>query len=282
MSDIDKDSVFMDIIQFTEDFGFIFFLLILIEATIDIYRKKRGKGESLANLAILGINLLLRQTFVGLAFVYGLYFVSLFVSWSIPTAWWSWVLALLLADFTFYWLHRWEHERRFLWAFHSVHHSSYEFNLSTSIRLSWVSGFFEWLAFIPMIIIGFEVMQTFAVIAVISTYASWVHTEKIYKLGWLDKIIVTPSNHRVHHGANPQYIDKNYGGMFIFWDILFGTYEDEVEKVRYGLTHQISTSNPFKIQFYEYWCMINDVRKTKSWQHKMKYIFGRTGWKPLE
>lgn len=275
----DQANIFTEVIAFTENFGFIFFLIILAEAIWEIYTHKRDKKESLANLAIFGVGLLLERTFFGLVFVYALFFVKTLIPWTLPTTWWTWLLALIIADFIYYWMHRWEHEVRFLWAYHSVHHSSHEFNLSTAIRLSWVSALFEWVFFIPMLILGFGVMQTFAVIAIVNVYASWVHTEKIGKLGWLDRILVTPSNHRVHHGSNPQYIDKNYGGMFIFWDILFGTYEDEVEAVRYGLTKQIGTSNPIYINFYEYWQMIKDVNSAKTRKQKWKYIFGRTGWK---
>ena len=277
---MNQETLFTKVIGFTETFGLIFFVLILIEALVEILGHKRPKEERLANLSIFIIGQLLEKTIIGLLFVYALFFVKTIIPYTIPSTWWSWILALLLADFTFYWLHRWEHERRWLWAFHSVHHSSHEFNFSTAIRLSWVSGIFEWFFFVPMLIIGFDVMQTFAVISIISIYASWVHTERIGKMGILDRILVTPSNHRVHHGANAQYLDKNYGGMFIFWDRLFGTYEDEVEQVRYGLTQQIGTSNPVKIQFYEYYQMFKDIKKSKNLKEAWTYVFGRTGWKP--
>ena len=272
--------IFEKVIEFTEAFGFLFFILILIEAIVEITTHKRPKNESLANLVIFVVGQLLEKALFGIIAAYGLFIVKLAVPWTIPTTWWSWILALLVADLTFYWSHRWEHERRWLWAFHSVHHSSEEFNLSTAVRLSWVSAIYEWVFYIPMILAGFGVMQTFAVIAIINVYGSWIHTEKIGRMGWLDKILATPSNHRVHHGANPQYIDKNYGGIFIFWDILFGTFEDEGEKVRFGLTKQIGTSNPIKIQFYEYRQIWKDVKNAQNKTHKWKYIFGRTGWKP--
>lgn len=272
----------MEVIEFTETFGFLFLIAIIAEAAWDIVTRRRHRGESIANLLIFGIGQLLERTFFGLAFVYGLFFIKAFIPWTISTTWWSWGLAFLLADFCFYWSHRLEHEIRFLWAYHSVHHSSQEFNLSTSLRLSWVSGLFEWLFFVPMILLGFHPMQALAVIAIINVYGTWVHTERIGKLGWLDRILATPSNHRVHHGCNPQYVDKNYGGVFMVWDILFGTFEDEVETVTYGLTEQIETMNPIRINFHEYWQMIKDVRQANSLKTAFNYVFGRTGWKPQD
>ena len=154
-------------------------------------------------------------------FILGLFVVEPFAPFSIPFTWWSWIAAVLVADLTYYWMHRIEHEVSFFWAYHSVHHSSPEFNLTTGLRLAWIEGLIEWLFFIPMIMMGFEVTQTIIAISIVVAYQTWIHTEKIDKLGWADRIFNTPSVHRVHHGSNAKYIDKNYGGILMVWDRMF-------------------------------------------------------------
>ena len=187
---------------------------------------------------------------------------------------------MLHADFTYYWMHRWEHEIRILWAHHSVHHSSPEFNLTTALRLAWIEGLIEWIFFVPMIVIGFDVAQTIIALAIGLAYQTWIHTEKIGRLGWLDKVLNTPSVHRVHHGANPSYLDKNYGGILIVWDRMFGTYQPEDQPVVYGLTKPIGTSNPITINFFEYAQIIKDLRRSRSWYEACGYLFKRPGWRP--
>ena len=260
--------------------SFIFLIVIIGEALWDIIKGQREKKESLANFSILVVNVLLERTAYGLVFVFGLFVTESFVTWAIPITWWSWVLAVILADLTYYWMHRWEHEVRFLWAYHSVHHSSPEFNLTTSLRLAWIEGVFEWLFFVPMILIGFDAFQVLIGISIVVAYQTWIHTEKIGKLGWMDLVFNTPSVHRVHHGANPQYIDKNYGGVLMLWDRLFGTYESEDEPVTFGITTPIKSSNPITINLHEYVQISKDVVNSKRFSHAIKYIFGRPGWQP--
>ncbi len=194
--------------------------------------------------------------------------------------WWTWVLGILAADFTYYWMHRLEHEHRILWASHSVHHSSEDYNLTVSFRLSIVEGLFEWMFLIPMILIGFNPFQTMVSLIFVVQFQTWIHTEKIQKLGWLDEIFNTPSVHRVHHGSNPKYLDKNYGGLLMVWDKLFGTYQREEEKVIYGLTKNIKTNNPITINFIEYKNIWQDVKQCRTLKDKLKIIFGNLIWKP--
>lgn len=258
------------------------FLMAIVSETVwDFITGARKKlGETFANYVIQIVNTLLERTVFGLAFVLGLVLVSPFALFTIEHTWWSWILAILVADFFYYWMHRLEHEIRIFWAHHSVHHSSPEFNLTTALRLSWVEGAIEWIFFVPMILLGFDVVQTVIAIAGIVLYQTWLHTEKIGKLGFLDKIFNTPSVHRVHHGSNAQYIDKNYGGLLIIWDRMFGTYETEGEKVIYGITEPLETSNPITINFKEYLDIFRDIQKSKSLGVAIGHFFGRPGWKP--
>lgn len=191
-----------------------------------------------------------------------------------------WVLAFILADFTYYWMHRFEHEVRFLWAYHVVHHSSPEFNLTTGFRLSWAEGFFEWVFFLPMILLGFDVATVLAVFVANLTYQTWIHTQAIGKLGILDKIINTPSAHRVHHGSNPKYLDKNYGGVFLVWDHLFGTYQAEEEAVVFGITKPVNSVNPFTLNFHEYIAIARDIAHARTIKEAWKRTFGHPGWTP--
>lgn len=263
--------------------GLVFLLAIVSETVWDFWaRRRKGAGETLANFGIGIVNLLLERTVYGLVFVLGLFMVEPFALFSIPPAWWSWGLAILLADFTYYWMHRFEHEIRILWSYHSVHHSSPEFNLTTALRLAWVEGLIEWIFFIEMILLGFSAVQTIAALSVVVVYQTWIHTEKVGKLGWADRIFNTPSVHRVHHGCNGHYIDKNYGGILIIWDRLFGTYQAEDEKVVYGITKPLGTSNPIVINFAEFGQIVRDVWNAGSMRDAFTYIFGRPGWTPRD
>lgn len=261
--------------------GAFFLVLIVSETLWDLITKRRGNAhESLANFAIAIGNLLLDRTVYGLVFILGLFWAESLTSLSIPLTWWSWALAVLVADFTYYWMHRWEHEVRVLWAYHAVHHSSPEYNLTTSLRLAWIEGLIEWLFFVPMILVGFDAVQTIAALSIVVAYQTWIHTEKIGQLGWLDRVFNTPSVHRVHHGSNRKYLDRNYGGILILWDHLFGTYQAEEEKVVYGITEPLGTSNPLVINAHEFIQIGRDVWQAEHWSHAMGYVFRRPGWQP--
>lgn len=209
-------TAFADRFEVLELIGLIFLLAIVSETLWDIFTGQRKKlSETFANFAIALGNHFLERTLYGLIFILGLFFATPFAPFSIPITWWSWVLALIAADLTYYWMHRWEHEIRILWAYHSVHHSSSEFNLTTGLRLIWVKGLIERVFFVPMILVGIDVVQTIIALVIVVAYQTWIHTEKIRKSGWADRIFNTPSVHRVHHGSNRKYIDRNYGGMLI-------------------------------------------------------------------
>ena len=261
----------------------IMLVLTVAETLWDFARKERTDyGETAANVGIYIVNTLLERTLYGSLLVIVLYGFEQLRPYQLPHSWWAMALAVLAADFTYYWMHRCEHEIRILWAYHSVHHSSPEYNLTTALRLAWVEGLFEWVFFIPMILIGFDVVQTVMGLIIVVIYQTWIHTQKIGKMGWLDKVFNTPSVHRVHHGKNPQYIDKNYGGILIIWDRMFSTYEPEVEEVEFGVTEPSGSVNPIKVNFYEFWQTIKDARQAKNGRHAIGYFLKPPGWKPRD
>jgi sterol desaturase/sphingolipid hydroxylase (fatty acid hydroxylase superfamily) len=261
--------------------GVIFYVLTIIETIFDLSTKRRlGWRETIANISIEIGNRLLDNTVIGAIFIIGFFTAEEFAFSEIPVTWWSWIVALICVDFTYYWMHRIEHERRILWAVHSVHHSSQEYNLTTAQRLSWLESFYEWIFFIPLLLIGFDALQVFASLLTVVIYQTWIHTEKIGRLGWLDGIFNTPSVHRVHHAINAIYLDKNYGGILIIWDRIFGTYQIEIEQPVYGITNQLGSSNPLTINFHEFLSIYKDIVKSKITSHKARYVFGRPGWKP--
>ncbi len=261
---------------------FVFNLsLIGIELLLDIFTaKERRWHDTGANVVIFIINQLLDKTLYGAVGLIGLTLFQSLSPFSIPINIGTWILAFFGADFTYYWMHRLEHEHRILWASHSVHHSSEDYNLTISMRLSIVESLFEWMFLLPMIFIGFAPFQILVALIFVVQFQTWIHTERIVKLGWLDEVFNTPSVHRVHHGSNDKYLDKNYGGVLIIWDKLFGTFQREEEKVVYGLTKNIKTNNPLKINFIEYMNIWRDVKKCRNWKDKLRLIFGALHWRP--
>jgi sterol desaturase/sphingolipid hydroxylase (fatty acid hydroxylase superfamily) len=195
---------------------------------------------------------------------------------------WVWAAGLVATDFCYYWAHRADHRIRLLWAAHGMHHSSTYFNMSTNLRLPWfhpVSYTVRSLAWFPAALLGFPVCMIFLLNTAGLAFQIPCHTQRIGKL-WrpYEFLFNTPSHHRVHHGSNEPYIDKNYGGVLIIWDRLFGSYADESEPVRYGLIHDINTSNPLKYNYLETVAMLRDVAHSRTWRGRMGYIFGPPGW----
>ena len=191
-------------------------------------------------------------------------------------------LAMVLWDLLYYWDHRWMHEVRLLWANHVTHHSSERYNLSTALRQPW-SGFLTFWVFAPMPLLGFPTAKTAKAGQLNLLYQYWIHTEAIDRLpDPVEKVFNTPSHHRGHHGANQQYLDKNYGGILILWDKLFGTFEPEVRRVKYGLTKNIHTHNPLRIAYHEMADIARDVRHASGVRNKLHHVFGRPGWTPVK
>ena len=263
--------------------GLVFIVLALAEIVWDRLTGARPKlAETGANIVIAAVGEALNRTAYGLIFVIGLFLAEPFAMFDIPMTWWSWLLAILVADLSYYWMHRLEHEVRVLWSYHVVHHSSPEFNLTTAYRLAWTEGLVGWLFFVPMILIGFDPVQTLVAILVGLTYQTWIHTTKIGRMGWLDGILNTPSAHRVHHGANDRYLDRNYGGILMIWDRMFGTYQAEEDPVTFGITKPLNSANPLVINFHEILAIARDCLRSRRLSHIAGYLFGRPGWRPPE
>lgn len=199
-----------------------------------------------------------------------------------PHRWWVWVAGLVVTDFCYYWAHRGDHRIRLLWAAHSVHHSSTYFNMSTNLRLPWfhpVSYTVRSVAWLPAALLGFPAWMIFLLNTAGLVFQLPCHTERIGKL-WrpYEFILNTPSHHRVHHGSNACYIDKNYAGVFIIWDRLFGSYAEETHPVRYGLIHDVNTNNPIKYNYLETLAMLCDAAHATTWHARLGHIFGPPGW----
>jgi sterol desaturase/sphingolipid hydroxylase (fatty acid hydroxylase superfamily) len=191
----------------------------------------------------------------------------------------TWIALFFADDLSYYWFHRVSHESRVFWASHVVHHSSQHYNLSTALRQTWVPmtymPFWLWLP-----LVGFPVWMVLLAQAWSLIYQFWIHTERIVKLPrFVEAVMNTPSHHRVHHGMNDVYLDKNYGGILIVWDRLFGTWEPEGERVRYGLTTQLTTFHPVKVAFHEYAALARDVRRARGASEKLQTAFRGPGWK---
>jgi len=192
----------------------------------------------------------------------------------------SWAVVFILVDLCYYWLHRLSHEVNILWAGHVVHHSSEEYNLTVALRQSSLHGLFSWLFYIPLALAGvpwemFVVSHGFNLI-----YQFWIHTREIHRLGPLEWVMNTPSHHRVHHGVNPKYQDRNYAGVFIIWDRLFGSFTPEEEEPVYGITKPLGTWNPVWANVHVFAEIFRNARRTRHWQDKLKVVFGPPSWLP--
>ena len=195
-----------------------------------------------------------------------------------------WIMLLVLEDFMYYWLHRFDHEVRLFWAVHVTHHSSSQLNFSVGFRSSVLQPLYRFIYFIPLALLGFKPLDIVFIYSATQIWGIFVHTELINKMGWLEHILVTPSHHRVHHASNPKYLDMNMGMFLIIWDKLFGTFQpelavDEYQPMKYGLTKSIEKETPFTIVFHEWSGIRKDLlRNDIGWKEKLLYVFGPPGW----
>lgn len=260
----------------------IYILIIGFEFFYSHFKNKglySGSGV-IANIYLtllnMGMDVLIRGTCLYvLYYFYQFHFTSLA---NHPILYWS---ALIIGeDFLFYWLHRIDHYCRFFWAVHVTHHSSEEFNFTVGFRSSVFQPLYRFIYFIPLAFLGFDAMDIMFAYSATQIFGILVHTQTINKLGFLEYIIVTPSHHRVHHGSNIQYLDKNMGMFLIIWDKLFGTFqaEDKNDPVKYGLTKNIETHNPITTVFHEWISIFKDFKKQTSLKNKFMYVFGPPGW----
>jgi len=204
---------------------------------------------------------------------------------TIESTWLTYLVAFMALDFAGYWTHRIAHTYNFFWNNHIIHHSSEEFNLACALRQS-ISVFVNFFAFLllPAALLGVPT-EVLAVIAPLHLFAQfWYHTRHIGKMGWVEKVLVTPSHHRVHHAINPEYLDKNLAAIFIWWDKWFGTFQEELEDVPpvYGITRPAATWNPIKINFQHLWLLMKDAWRTRNWWDKLRIWFMPTGWRPQD
>ena len=199
---------------------------------------------------------------------------------DLGTGWPVWLMLFVADDFCYYWFHRFHHEVRLFWAAHVNHHSSRFFNLSTALRQSWTTPITGPIFWFPMALVGFHPAMILTAQAVSLIYQFWIHTEYIGRLGPLEWLLNTPSHHRVHHGANVEYLDRNYGGILIVWDRLFGSFEPERAPVDYGLTTNIDTFNPLRVGFHEWVAMFRDAARASGWRQRLGHVFQPPGWSP--
>jgi alkylglycerol monooxygenase len=264
----------------------IFIILIILELLVG---HKRGNsnyhfGDTLNSMS-LGMlmqitNVFMKVLLVGIyAWVFHHYAVL-----ELPNTWWVWVAGLLIYDFLYYWLHRCGHEVAVLWAAHVVHHQSECYNLTTALRQTSSGPLLAWIFYLPLAILGVPVEMFVAIGLIDLLYQFWVHTEQIGKLGWFDRVFVSPSNHRVHHATNDIYLDKNYGGILMVWDRLFGTFIEELDehKVVYGTRSPLRSWNPVKANVEVYQKIITDASYASSWKDKIRIWFKHPGWQPAD
>ena len=264
-----------------------FFLLIALELLADRWRgtSTYRLSDALNSLSagVLSTTSGLLTKGIGLVtYVFAWQHLALF-ELSAQSAW-VWVFAFVFYDFCYYWNHRLGHERSILWAAHAVHHQSEEYNLSTALRQTSTGFLFGWIFYLPMAVAGVPPLVFVSVAALNLLYQFWVHTRHIPKLGWFEWFFVSPSNHRVHHAQNPVYMDRNYGGVFILWDRLFGTFQEELdeEPVVFGVTVPLASWNPLWANLQVYAALWNDARRAGNRWDKLRIWFMRTGWRPAD
>ena len=263
----------------------VFLLLIAIELWVGI---RRGRNTYRWNDALnsIGLGIMSQVTGVfGRVLRIGIY-AWLFqhvALWKLDASQlWVWLAALVAYDFCYYWNHRLGHTCALFWASHVVHHQSEDYNLSTALRQT-SSGFLTgWIFYVPMAVVGFPPV-VFAVVALIDLlYQYWVHTQHIGRLGWFDRWFCSPSNHRVHHAVNDRYLDKNYGGIWVIWDRLFGSFaaEDDREPIVYGTRAPLRSWNPLWANLEVWWALAQDSWHTRRWIDKLRVWFMPPGWRP--
>jgi sterol desaturase/sphingolipid hydroxylase (fatty acid hydroxylase superfamily) len=249
-------------------------LLVLVEWYISFRQKKDYyDGLDTAAATFIGlVNVAISAAIKIVIFGFILLFYNL-VPWSIPRTWWAFILCFVSIDFFRYWSHRIAHVNRFWWATHVTHHNSEKYNLSVSFRLGWTQHI-KIIFFVPVALMGFEPIMFFICHQIAVLYQYWIHTEYIRKLPRvIEYFFTTPSHHRVHHGRNEHYLDKNYGSTLIIWDRMFNSFEPEGVQADYGITNPINSYNPVKLNFHEWVDIVKDVRKSRSFKEAWAMIF---------
>ena len=274
----------MDIVSYATPF---FLLAIVLELGWGFFRKNNTYrlNDSVNSLSLGMLSTLAKLAFISIG---ALVFARVENQWALfafdQESAVHWVLALLFYDLCYYWFHRISHERQIFWGSHVVHHQSEDYNLSTALRQTSTGIFITWIFFIPCFLLGIPLYMYVTIASGHLVYQFWIHTQHIPKLGFLEWFLITPSNHRVHHAQNPQYVDKNYGGLLIIWDRLFGTFaeEDDNEKVIYGLRTPLQSWNPLWANIHIFSSMVSDATKTENIRDKVAVLWSRTGSRPSD
>tara|TARA_E500000178_G_scaffold54214_1_gene50401 strand:+ start:1265 stop:2470 length:1206 start_codon:yes stop_codon:yes gene_type:complete len=272
----------MDYITYAVPF-FLLALLIELVYGIAINKNTYRLNDAISNLFMGTLRTANKLIIIGAAgYVFYLAETN-FAIWRMDiNSWFTWIFAFVIYDFFYYWFHRISHERQIFWASHVAHHQSEDYNLSTALRQTGTDAFVSWVFYIPMFLIGIPSYVFISVASLNLIYQFWVHSEHIPKLGWFENYFVTASNHRVHHAQNEQYIDKNYGGVFIIWDRMFGTHkiENEDEPCIYGIRGTLNTFNPIWANLHVYVKIMREMWSSQDWKDKLYAPFARTGWSP--
>lgn len=260
----------------------VFLVTILVEALVIQARHGSYSWKNTGISTLLAVGHLLTQAAAhGVIFGFIAAAVYQFRLTTIPVSFTNWpslIALFLLTDLAFYVEHRCSHRIRLLWASHSVHHSTERMVVSAAFRLSWtpiLSGVF--LFYLPIVWIGYDPVWVFGMVSASLTYQFFIHTELIKRIGWLDWAINTPSAHRVHHASNPEYADKNFGGVLMIWDHMFGTYQAELPDItiRYGLSHpRTSSTNPFVIAYEDFWRIVKEIASSRGWHAWLHSVLG--------
>lgn len=260
----------------------VFFILIGIELVVERFshRKLYRLPDAIANLSC-GITSQLSGLFMRVLAI-GVYEVTYtnFALFTFEKTWLYWLGLFLLTDLAYYWAHRLSHEINLFWGGHVVHHQSEEYNLSVALRQSSFQVVWTFAFSLPIALLGFHTTDFILISAFNTLYQFWIHTETISKMGWFEYVFNTPSHHRVHHGRNPKYIDKNHAGSLIIWDKLFGTFQREEERPTYGITKPIKSWNAVWANFNHYVVMAEEMKMITSWRDKIRYMFNKPGWMP--
>jgi sterol desaturase/sphingolipid hydroxylase (fatty acid hydroxylase superfamily) len=259
------------------------FIILLVAEVIVTARQQKDyyDAKDTAGSLAMGIGNVI-VGFVGKAIVFGAYtLVYQFRFFTVDMSqWWAWIILFFVDDFSYYWFHRISHSSRYFWASHVVHHSSMKYNLGTALRQTWtgnLSGAFIFWIWLPLV--GFSPVAIMTMQAISLLYQFWIHTEHINRFpAPIEFIFNTPSHHRVHHGSDLAYLDKNHAGVLIIWDRMFGTFEPERHRPTYGLTTNINSHNPVRIAFHEWVAIGQDMRRAGSWRVALGYLFGPPGW----
>ncbi|RAJ88212.1 sterol desaturase/sphingolipid hydroxylase (fatty acid hydroxylase superfamily) [Chitinophaga dinghuensis] len=259
--------------------GFVLLILLEIIFTSIDHRNMYEPKDAASSIA-MGLG----NVFIGLftkSVIFGTYYlVYQFRLFELGYVWWVWVLCFFSDDFSYYWFHRSSHTVRFFWASHVIHHSSEKYNLATALRQTWTGNFTgTFLFWLWMPLVGFPPAMVMTMQAISLIYQFWIHTEVIHKLpAPFEYVLNTPSHHRVHHGSDIDYLDRNHGGILIIWDRMFGTFTAEKERPHYGLTSNIHTFNPLRIATHEWVSIWQDIRGARSLKEALHYLFDAPGW----